>query len=104
MKKLIDRFIEFLYKKRFPERCGRFPLPDILEINRKRLNVVTLHVEESWYKKYFPFDIVNEDDLKRYLLNGMKDDIIKYLNIESTDEPYENKIKFRATINLLEEN
>ena len=90
MKKLIDRFIEWLYEKRFPERCGRFPLPDILEINRKRLSVVKLCSEESWEKQYYPFDIVNEVDLKRYFIGQMKDNIVKHLKIES--------------INVLEEN
>lgn len=104
MKKLIDRIIERLYVKRFPERAGRFPLPDIIEINRKRLSTVKVCAEESWEKRYFPYDNIKEDDIRRYLMNNMKDNLIKYLKIETIDEPYADKIKFRGIITLLEEN
>lgn len=45
IKKFIDRIIEKAYTKRFPDRCGRFPLPDLISVNMKRFNPITLIAE-----------------------------------------------------------
>lgn len=98
MKKLIDRIIERLYVKRFPERAGHFPLPDIIEINKKRLSVVTLHAEKRFCRDYYP------ENLRMYFIQEMRNSLIDYLVIEEIQDPREDEFVFRATINVLKEN
>ena len=101
MKKLIDRIIEKLYVKRFPERCGKFPLPDIISVNMKRYAPTTLIAEFQISKREIEECKISPEFIRRELTEKISKGLEKDITIE-TDYFLDNVI-YRGSIKILKE-
>ena len=99
MKKLIDRIIEKLYVKRFPERCGKFPLPDIIRVNMKRYAPTTLVAELQLSKR--EIEVIPQEFIRRKLTEEISKGLEKDITIET--DCFSDKVIYRGSIKILKE-
>ena len=99
IKKFIDRIIEKAYTKRFPDRCGRFPLPDLIRVNTKRFNPITLIAECVVDEREFTSleNGIIQDLLIEKIIKS--NDFSKFVNFQKMNE--NNHILVRAELIVL---
>lgn len=101
MKKLIDRIIEKLYVKRFPERCGKFPIPDIISVNMKRYAPTTLIAELQISKREIEEYKISQEFIRRELTEKISKGLEKDITIEI--DYFLDNVIYRGSIKILKE-
>lgn len=101
IKKIIDRIIEKIYTKRFPERCGRFPLPDIIRVNQVRFAPVTLNAVYQFDKRNpdkAEIDIVQNLLIEKILKSN---DFSEFVSISQYEDIFTGHLFLRAELKVL---
>ncbi len=104
--RLIDRIIEKIYFKRFPERNPKsFNVAELIT-QEKSYNVRKIEIEEVFPLEYY-YEKFNKDvDLKMYFIYEMIKYLINHIIIEQTqdfEDRINHQVRIHATLKVLDE-
>lgn len=86
MKKLFKKIVERLYVKTFPERAGRFPLPDIIRVNTRTFSPTTLRAKKIYSPYEAPY--LNDGVVYNDMLKILTPELVKYIDLIKIEGGY----------------
>lgn len=79
MKKLFKKFVNWLYVKTFPERAGKFPIPDLIRVNTRTFSPTTLYARKIYSPYEAPY--LNDGVVYNDMIKAFTPELAKYIDL-----------------------